>query len=82
MVQIPAISLVLAETLTYLFDQKTNPLCDLVLAVIVTNKMDDYPVILSDTKVVFIRNELRNLGTTVACFYKIALLIRFKCLAI
>ena len=82
MVQIPAISLVLAEILTYLFDQKTNPLCDLVLAVIVTNKMDDYPVILGETTVVFLRHELRNLGAPIARVGKIAFFIRFKCLAI
>ena len=78
MVQIPAVGLVLAEILTYLFDQKTNSLRHLVLAVIVTNKMDDYPVILGETTVVFMRHELRNFGAPIAWVGKIAFFIRFK----
>ena len=82
MVQIPAVGLVLAEILTYLIDQKTNSLGNLVLSVIVTNKMDDYPVILGETTVVFMRHELRNFDAPVAWVGKIAFFIRFKCLAI
>ena len=81
MVQIPAVGLVLAEILTYLIHQKTNSLCNLVLSVIVTNKMNDYPVILCETTVVFIRHELRNFDALIARVGKIAFFIRFKCLA-
>ena len=82
MVQIPAVGLVLAEILTYLFHQKANPLRDVVLAVIVTNKMDDYPVIVRETSVIFMGHELRNFDAPVAWVGKITFFIRFKFCAI
>ena len=53
-----------------------------MLAVIVANKMDYYPVILGETTIVFMRHELPNLDAPVAWVSKIAVFIRFKCLAI
>ena len=82
MVQVPAVGLVLAEILPYLIHQKPNSRCSLVLPVIVTNKMNDYPVILCETTVVFIRHELLNFDAPIARVGKIAFFIRFKCLAI